>query len=58
MAEESDEVLLRVEKNVGLITLNRPKAINSLNEPMVAALSDALGRWAGDDAVSAVVLSG
>ncbi|OBB86422.1 enoyl-CoA hydratase/isomerase family protein [Mycobacterium sp. 852002-30065_SCH5024008] len=58
MTEESDEVLTRVEGNVGLITLNRPKAINSLNQQMVDALSAILTRWADDDAVSTVVLSG
>ncbi|OBF90377.1 3-hydroxyisobutyryl-CoA hydrolase [Mycobacterium sp. 852014-52450_SCH5900713] len=58
MTEESDEVLTRVDGNVGLITLNRPKAINSLNQRMVDALSAILTRWAEDDAVSTVVLSG
>jgi enoyl-CoA hydratase len=55
---ESDEVLTRVENGIGLITLNRPKAINSLNQTMVELLSTILIRWAGDDAVRAVVLSG
>jgi enoyl-CoA hydratase/carnithine racemase len=55
---ESDEVLTRVDGGVGLITLNRPKAINSLNHPMVNALSAVLARWENDDAVRAVVLSG
>jgi len=55
---ESDEVLTRVDNGVGLITLNRPKAINSLNQSMVDALRAVLARWAGDDAVRAVVLSG
>jgi enoyl-CoA hydratase len=56
--EESDEVLTRVDNGVGLITLNRPKAINSLNQTMVDALSAVLTRWEADDAVRAVVLSG
>jgi enoyl-CoA hydratase len=56
--EESDEVLTRVDGGVGLITLNRPKAINSLNQPMVDALSAILTRWEADDAVRSVVLSG
>ncbi|OBI93719.1 3-hydroxyisobutyryl-CoA hydrolase [Mycobacterium sp. 1245805.9] len=54
----SDEVLTRVEGGVGLITLNRPKAINSLNQTMVDALTAVLTRWENDDAVRAVVLSG
>lgn len=58
VTDESDEVLARVDGNVGLITLNRPKAINSLNQQMVDALSAILTRWADDDAVSTVVLAG
>lgn len=58
VTEESDEVLTRVDGGVGLITLNRPKAINSLNQSMVDALRAILTRWEADDAVRAVVLSG
>ncbi|MGO9223222.1 enoyl-CoA hydratase/isomerase family protein [Mycobacterium sp.] len=58
MTEESDEVLTRVEENVGLITLNRPKALNSLNQPMVDALGAVLTRWEHEEGVRAVVLSG
>lgn len=58
VTEESDEVLTRIDGDVGLITLNRPKAINSLNQPMVDALRAILTRWEADDAVRAVVLSG
>ncbi|MBO0883600.1 MAG: enoyl-CoA hydratase/isomerase family protein [Mycobacterium sp.] len=56
--DASDEILSRVDAGVGFLTLNRPKAINSLNQNMVTALSAALTRWARDDAVRAVVLSG
>ena len=55
---ESDEVLTRADDGVGFITLNRPKAINSLNQTMVDLLSSVLIRWERDDAVRAVVLSG
>jgi enoyl-CoA hydratase len=55
---ETDEVLTRVDNGVGLITLNRPKAINSLNQTMVDVLRPLLTRWEDDDAVGAVVLSG
>jgi enoyl-CoA hydratase len=57
-SDVSDEVLTRVENGVGLITLNRPKAINSLNQTMVDALSAVLTRWENDDAVRLVMLSG
>lgn len=55
---ESDEVLTRVDDRVGHVTLNRPKAINSLNQNMVDLLSSVLIRWDRDDAISAVVLTG
>jgi enoyl-CoA hydratase len=55
---ESDEVLTRVDDGIGFVTLNRPKAINSLNQNMVDLLSTVLIRWESDDAVRAVVLSG
>lgn len=55
---ESDEVLTRVDGGVGFVTLNRPKAINSLNQHMVDTLATVLIRWERDDAVRAVVLSG
>lgn len=58
MTDGSDEVLTEVDGSVGLITLNRPKAINSLNQRMVDDLTAILTGWAGDDAVRAVVLSG
>ena len=58
MTDESDEVLTRVDNGVGFVTLNRPKAINSLNQTMVDELSAVLAAWEQDDAVSAVVLSG
>lgn len=58
MTDGSDQVLTEVEGSVGLITLNRPKAINSLNQQMVDALTAVLTDWADDDAVRAVVLSG
>jgi len=48
----------RVEDGVGLLTLNRPQAINSLTWPMVTAMTAALNAWADDPAVGAVVLAG
>src|SRR6201995_5735441 len=56
--EASDEVLTRVEDGVGFVTLNRPKAINSLNLGMVDELSMVLAGWEQDATVGVVVLSG
>lgn len=58
MTGESHEVLTNVEDGVGFVTLNRPKAINSLNQTMVDLLATVLMSWEHEDAVHAVVLSG
>lgn len=55
---ESEDVLVTVENGVGVITLNRPKAINSLTHPMVNAMSKVLTDWEHDDAIRAVLLKG
>lgn len=58
MTGESHEVLTNVEGGVGFVTLNRPKAINSLNQTMVDLLATVLMSWEHEDAVHAAVLSG
>ncbi|RDI64218.1 enoyl-CoA hydratase/isomerase family protein [Nocardia pseudobrasiliensis] len=54
----SDEVLIDERDGLGLITLNRPKAINALTHSMALTILAALRRWADDDAVRAVVVTG
>jgi len=51
-------ILTEVDAGVGIITLNRPERHNVVDEAMIAELSDAMDRMAGDDAVRLVVLSG
>ncbi len=58
MTDESDEILTRVQDGVGFVTLNRPKAINSLNQSMVNGLAAVLAEWEQDGQVGAVVLAG
>jgi enoyl-CoA hydratase len=55
---ESDEILTRVDDGVGIVTLNRPKAINSLTQTMVNELSAVLTAWEQDETLGAVVLAG
>ena len=55
---ENEDVLVTVDRGVGLITLNRPKAINSLNHPMVTTMTGVLTEWEQDDDVTAVVVDG
>ncbi len=58
MSAETDEVLTRVHHHVGVLTLNRPRAINSLTQGMVTAMDATLSAWAEDEDVRAVVVDG
>ncbi|WP_103502518.1 enoyl-CoA hydratase/isomerase family protein [Streptomyces sp. SM14] len=51
-------VLRHVEGRAGFLTLNRPRALNSLNHTMVNAVESALIEWADDPSVETVVLTG
>ncbi|MDE3116964.1 MAG: enoyl-CoA hydratase [Pseudomonadota bacterium] len=51
-------ILTKIEDGVGVITLNRPKALNALNSELLAELVAALQAWDQDDAVRAIVLTG
>jgi len=55
---ESDEIVLETAGRAGLITLNRPKALNALTHAMVNAMAEALAAWADDPAVERVVIRG
>jgi len=55
---DEPEVLTRVDGGIGFLTLNRPKAINSLTHNMVSIIAEALTAWADDDSVKAVILAG
>ena len=43
---------------LGLLTLNRPQALNALTHSMIKALAAALTDWAADDAVQCVAIRG
>ena len=53
-----NEVQTAVVGGVGMITLNRPKALNALSLPMVRALYATLLAWRDDDAIWAVAIRG
>ncbi|MGJ6122641.1 enoyl-CoA hydratase/isomerase family protein [Mycolicibacterium sp. Y3] len=55
---ENEDILVSVRNGVGILTLNRPRAINSLNDVMVAGIARALTDWEHDDAITAVLLTG
>ena len=52
------EILFEKRGRIGLITLNRPKALNALTLDMVDLMHPQLKQWASDPAVSAVVVTG
>ncbi|MEU9580384.1 enoyl-CoA hydratase/isomerase family protein [Streptomyces chilikensis] len=52
------DVLIRAEGRAGHITLNRPKALNSLTHAMVLRIEEALTEWERDPAVETVVVTG
>ncbi len=51
-------VIFEKKGAVGLITLNRPEALNALSHPLMDELEKAMDDCAADSAVRAVVLSG
>jgi len=51
-------ILVETRDAVGLITLNRPKALNALCDALVRELGAALDAFEKDDAVGAIVLTG
>lgn len=52
------EVLFEQRGRLGLITLNRPKAINALTHGMVNQMRGALARWSDDDTIRTVAITG
>lgn len=53
-----NEVQTTIVAGMGLITMNRPKALNALSLPMVRALMGTLLAWRDDPAVHAVAIRG
>ncbi len=53
-----ETVLFEKRGRVGLITLNRPKALNALNAQLISELNQVLDRCEADDGIGAMVLTG
>jgi enoyl-CoA hydratase/carnithine racemase len=53
-----NNILVKIEGAVGVVTLNRPKALNALNAELLGELAAALEAFDADDAVRAIVLTG
>jgi enoyl-CoA hydratase len=52
------ETRVRDERGVGIITLNRPKQLNALNDTLMDELGAALRAFDADDAIGCIVLTG
>ncbi len=55
---QESEVIVREERALRRITLNRPKALNALTLDMAVAMTRLLRSWATDPAVGAVLIDG
>jgi enoyl-CoA hydratase len=53
-----ENILVEVRDRTGLITLNRPKALNALNDALMDELGAALSAYDADEAIGAMVLYG
>ena len=53
-----ENILVETRGAVGLITLNRPQALNALCDALIRELGQALDAFEADDAIGAIVLTG
>lgn len=53
-----ENIVAEKKGRVGLITLNRAKALNALNAALIAELKQALDSFEADDGVGAIVITG
>ena len=53
-----ENILVTTEGRVGLITLNRPKALNALNDALMNELGAALLAFDADENIGAIVITG
>ncbi|WP_159348302.1 enoyl-CoA hydratase/isomerase family protein [Roseomonas harenae] len=58
MDQMEPSVVARIEGRAGLILMNRPRALNALDQGMIDALAEAAARFRDDPAIDLVVLEG
>jgi enoyl-CoA hydratase len=51
-------IIVETKGRVGLITFNRPRALNALNAALINELNQALDRYEANDDIAAIVISG
>ena len=55
---EYNNIIVETRENVGLITLNRPRALNALNKEAQEEIIEAAQAFDADEAIGAIVLTG
>lgn len=53
-----ENIITETRGKVGLITLNRPKALNALNDALIDEIGQALDSYEADEAVGCIVITG
>jgi enoyl-CoA hydratase len=53
-----ENIIIETRGKVGLITLNRPKALNALNDALMDELGAALNAFEADENIGAIVITG
>lgn len=53
-----ENIVVETRGRVGLVTLNRPKALNALNDALMDELGEALKAFDADDNIGAIVVTG
>ena len=51
-------IIAEVKGRVGLVTLNRPQALNALNSALILELNQVLDQWEADASIGCIVLTG
>jgi enoyl-CoA hydratase len=51
-------IIAEVKGRVGLITLNRPQALNALNSELIVEVNQVLDQWEADAAIGCIVVTG
>ena len=54
---EKSQIVVKQQNQLGIITLNRPEALNALNLSMVSDIKEALENWLSDEAIKAVIVT-
>lgn len=53
-----ENIIVETDSGVGIIRLNRPKALNALNDALIGELNAALDAFEADEAIGCILLTG